>query len=60
MISKLGASCAAAAKEAEFAKAMKLQGTDVNYLDRAGYTKWLKDTDELNKTIAKDLGLYKR
>ncbi|HKU45617.1 MAG TPA: tripartite tricarboxylate transporter substrate binding protein [Burkholderiales bacterium] len=60
VISKLGSSCAAAAKEPEFAKAMKLQGTDVNYLDRAAYTKWLKETDELNKTIAKDLGLYKR
>lgn len=60
VIAKLGSSCAAAAKEPEFAKAMKLQGTDVKYLDRAAYTKWLKETDELNRTIAKDLGLYKR
>jgi len=60
VIGKLGASCAAAAKEGEFAKAMKLQGTDVRYLDRAAYTKWLKEADEMNKTIAKDLGLYKR
>ena len=60
VIAKLSSSCAAAAKEPEFAKAMKLQGTDVNYLDRAAYSKWLKDADELNKTIAKDLGLYKR
>ena len=60
VISKLGASCAASAKEAEFAKAMRLQGTDVHYLDRAAYTKWLKEADELNKTIAKDLGLFKR
>ena len=60
VIAKLGASCAAAAKEPEFAKAMKLQGTDVRYLDRAAYAKWLKENDDLNKKLAQDLGLYKR
>ncbi|HET7669089.1 MAG TPA: tripartite tricarboxylate transporter substrate binding protein [Burkholderiales bacterium] len=60
VIGKLGSACAAAAKEPEFAKAMKLQGTDVRYMDRAAYTKWLKEADDMNRTLAKDLGLLKR
>jgi len=60
VIAKLGSACAAAAKEPEFAKAMKLQGTDVRYLERAAYSKWLKEADDLNRGIAKDLGLLKR
>jgi putative tricarboxylic transport membrane protein len=60
VISKLGSACAAATKEPEFAQAMKLQGTDVRYMDRATYSKWLKEADDLNRTIAKDLGLLKR
>src|ERR671914_596068 len=60
VISKLGSACAAAAKEPEFAQAMKLQGTDVRYMDRAPYSKWLKQNDDLNRTLAKDLGLLKR
>jgi tripartite-type tricarboxylate transporter receptor subunit TctC len=60
VIGKLSSSCAAAAKEPEFAKAMKLQGTDVRYMDRAAYTGWLKQNDELNRKLAKDLGLLKR
>ena len=60
IIAKLGSACATAAKDPEFAKAMKLQGTDVRYLDRAAYGKWLKQNDELNRKLAKDLGLLKR
>jgi tripartite-type tricarboxylate transporter receptor subunit TctC len=60
VIGKLASSCAAAAKEPEFAKAMKLQGTDVRYMDRAAYSAWLKQNDELNRKLAKDLGLLKR
>jgi tripartite-type tricarboxylate transporter receptor subunit TctC len=60
VISKLGGACAAAAKEPEFAHAMKLQGTDVRYMDRAAYGKWLKQDDDLNHNLAKDLGLLKR
>jgi tripartite-type tricarboxylate transporter receptor subunit TctC len=60
ILAKLGSVCAAATKEPEFGKAMQLQGTDVRYLGRAEYAKWLKETDELNRTLAKDLGLYKR
>jgi tripartite-type tricarboxylate transporter receptor subunit TctC len=60
VISRLGTSCAAAAKEPEFAAAMKLQGTDVRYMDRAAYGAWLKKNDDLNKKLATDLGLLKR
>jgi putative tricarboxylic transport membrane protein len=60
VVSKLGSACAASAKEPEFAKAMKVQGTDVRYMDRAAYAKWQKEADDLNRTIAKDLGLLKR
>ena len=60
VINKLGSSCASAAKEPEFAQAMKLQGTDVRYMDRAAYAKWLKQNDDLNRNLAKDLGLLKR
>ena len=60
VIAKLGSSCASAAKEPAFAQAMKLQGTDVRYLDRAAYAKWPKETDALNRNLAKDLGLLKR
>ena len=60
VIAKLGSACAAAAKEPEFAHAMKLQGTDVRYMGRAEYAQWLKQNDELNHKLAKDLGLLKR
>ena len=60
VLAKLGSSCAAAAKEPEFAQAMKLQGTDVRYLDAGAYAKWLKQNDDLNRNLAKDLGLLKR
>jgi tripartite-type tricarboxylate transporter receptor subunit TctC len=60
VIAKVGSGCAAAAKDPEFGKAMQLQGTHVRYLDRAGYAKWLKETDDMNKALAKDLGLSKR
>jgi len=60
VITKVGSACAAAAKEPEFAQSMKLQGTDVRYMDRAAYATWLKEADDLNRTIAKDLGLLKR
>ena len=60
VIAKLESSCAAAAKDPAFAQAMKLQATDVRYMGRKQYAEWLKSNDELNKTLAKDLGLYKR
>jgi len=60
VLAKLGSACAAAVKDPEFAKAMRLQGTDVRHLGREAYAKWLKQTDDLNRTLAKDLGLLKR
>src|SRR5574341_1680300 len=57
VIAKLGSACATAAKDPEFAKAMKLQGTDVRYMDRAAYASWLRQNDELNHKLARDLGL---
>ncbi|MCD6042420.1 MAG: hypothetical protein K0R40_2023 [Burkholderiales bacterium] len=60
VIATLGKACAAAAKESAFGDAMKKQGTDVRYLDRAAYSKWLKQNDDLNRDLAKDLGLMKR
>ncbi len=60
VIAKLESSCAAAAKEPAFADSMKKQATDVRYMGRKQYGEWLKGNDELNKTLAKDLGLFKR
>ncbi len=60
VIAKLGAACAAAAKEPAFTDAMHKQGTLVRYMDRAIYAAWLKQNDDLNHALAKDLGLLKR
>jgi len=60
VIAKLGSACGIAAKEPAFADAMKLQGTQVRYMDRGSYAKWLKQNDDLNKNLARDLGLLKR
>jgi tripartite-type tricarboxylate transporter receptor subunit TctC len=60
VIGRLESSCAAAAREPAFAQAMKVQGTDVRYMNRTEYGKWLKETDDLNRNLAKDLGLLKR
>jgi tripartite-type tricarboxylate transporter receptor subunit TctC len=60
IIARLSSACAVAAKAPEFAHAMKLQGTDVRYMDRTPYAAWLKRNDELNRNLAKDLGLLKR
>jgi tripartite-type tricarboxylate transporter receptor subunit TctC len=60
VLAKLNGACAAATKEPEFAAAMKKQGTDVRYIGRDEYAKWLKQTDDVNHKLAKDLGLLKR
>jgi tripartite-type tricarboxylate transporter receptor subunit TctC len=57
---KLEKACGAAAKDPEFAKAMKLQGTDVNYMDAKQYTSFLQKDDKITKELTKDLGLLKR
>ncbi len=57
---KLGEACEKAAKEPEFAAAMKLQGTRVVHLNAADYAKFLDKIDGENKTIMTDLGLIKK
>jgi tripartite-type tricarboxylate transporter receptor subunit TctC len=60
VIAKLEDACHKSTSEAKFADDMAKQGTFVRYLDRKAYAAFLKDNDELNKTLARDLGLLKR
>ena len=60
VVTRLEAACQKATAEAKFAEDMAKQGTFVKYLDRKGYVAFLKDNDDLNKGLAKDLGLLKR
>ncbi len=60
VLAKLESSCAAAAKEPAFADSMAKQATDVRFMDRKTYAGWLQKNDDLNKGLAKDLGLLKR
>ena len=60
VIAKLEDGCKKATAEAKFAEDMAKQGTFVRFLDRKGYGEFLKQNDELNKTLARDLGLLKR
>jgi tripartite-type tricarboxylate transporter receptor subunit TctC len=60
VVAKLEGACQKATAEAKFAEDMAKQGTFVKYLDRKGYAAFLKDNDDLNKTLARDLGLLKR
>jgi tripartite-type tricarboxylate transporter receptor subunit TctC len=59
-LAKLESACAATVKEPAFIDSMRKQATDVHYLGRSAYGAWLKQNDELNKGLAKDLGLLKR
>jgi tripartite-type tricarboxylate transporter receptor subunit TctC len=60
VIAKLNDACAKATKDPGYAKAMALQGTDVDYRDPKGYAEYLKQADKDTKEVAKDLGLLKR
>jgi tripartite-type tricarboxylate transporter receptor subunit TctC len=60
MLAKLEAACAATVKEPAFAESMKKQATEVRFMDRRAYAAWLRQNDELNKNLAKELGLSKR
>lgn len=57
---KLGEACAKAAAEPEYAASMKLQGTQVSYLDAKDYGTFLTKIDAENKVIMTDLGLIKK
>jgi putative tricarboxylic transport membrane protein len=60
IVAKLDAACGQASKDPAFAESMKVQGTDVRYLDRKAFAAFLVQNDKLNKDIARDLGLLKR
>jgi tripartite-type tricarboxylate transporter receptor subunit TctC len=60
VIARLEGACQKATSEAKFAEDMGKQGTFVRFLDRTAYAAFLKENDELNKTLARDLGLLKR
>jgi tripartite-type tricarboxylate transporter receptor subunit TctC len=60
IIAKLEDACGKATSEPKFAEDMAKQGTFVRYMDRNAYTAFLKENDDLNKTLARDLGLLKR
>ena len=60
VIAKLEAACAKATAEPKFAEDMAKQGTFVRFMDRKAYAEFFKQNDELNKTLARDLGLLKR
>ena len=60
VLAKLESSCAVAAKDPSFADAMHKQGTEARFLGRTAYAAWLKKNDDLNKEVARDLGLLKR
>jgi tripartite-type tricarboxylate transporter receptor subunit TctC len=60
VLAKLEAACAEATRDKTYADSMKVQGTDVRYLDRKGFLEFLKQNDVLNKDLARDLGLLKR
>ena len=60
LIVKVEAACTKAAAEAKFAEDMAKQGTAVRYLDRKAYAEFLKQNDQLNRDLARDLGLLKR
>jgi tripartite-type tricarboxylate transporter receptor subunit TctC len=60
VVAKLEGACQKATAEAKFAEDMAKQGTFVRYLDRTAYATFLKQNDEMNKELARDLGLLKR
>jgi tripartite-type tricarboxylate transporter receptor subunit TctC len=60
ILARLETACARATAEPRFAEDMGKQGTFVRYLDRKAYAEFLKQNDQLNRTLAQDLGLLKR
>lgn len=60
VVAKLEAACAKAAAEPKFAEDMAKQGTFVRYMDRKAYAEFFKQNDQINKDLARDLGLLKR
>lgn len=60
VVARLESACARATAEPRFAEDMAKQGTAVRYMDRRAYAEFLKRNDQLNKELARELGLLKR
>jgi tripartite-type tricarboxylate transporter receptor subunit TctC len=60
VIARLEGACAKAAAEPKFTEEMGKQGTFVRHMDRKAYAEFLKQNDQVNKDLARDLGLLKR
>ncbi len=59
-IAKLENACGRATAEEKFAEDMSKQGAFVRFMDRKAYIEFLKQNDDLIKTLARDPGLLKR
>jgi tripartite-type tricarboxylate transporter receptor subunit TctC len=60
VLAKLADACKKATSEPAFHEAMGKQGTFVRFMDPKAYAEFLKKNDDLNKALARDLGLLKR
>jgi tripartite-type tricarboxylate transporter receptor subunit TctC len=60
LLGRLEDACTKATAEPKFAEDMAKQGTFVRFMDRKAYAEFLKQNDDLNKTLARDLRLLKR
>ncbi|HSF05159.1 MAG TPA: tripartite tricarboxylate transporter substrate-binding protein, partial [Methylomirabilota bacterium] len=60
VVARIEDACKKATSEPKFAEDMARQGTFVRFMDRKAYVEFLKQNDDLNKTLARDLGLLKR
>jgi tripartite-type tricarboxylate transporter receptor subunit TctC len=60
VVARLEAACAKSTGEPKFAEDMAKQGTAVRHLDRRAYAEFLNQNDQVNRDLARDLGLLKR
>lgn len=60
VLARLEEACRKATAEPKFAEDMAKQGTFVRFMDRKAYAEFLRQNDQLNKDLARDLGLLKR
>ncbi|MGQ0550747.1 MAG: Bug family tripartite tricarboxylate transporter substrate binding protein [Armatimonadota bacterium] len=60
VVARIEQACEKVAKDAKFVEAMRLQGTDVRYLNRQQYTIFFRENDALNKGLADALGFRRR
>ncbi len=59
VLAKLEDACAKATKDAAFAAQMEKQATEVHFLGRKEFARYLKELDDKTKGLAADLGLLK-